>query len=176
VNLRPLLALSIFALAACQNMPEPYAPPEQRQPIEVTRTYRVSRVINMDDGDAESHFVGGILGLSGNWRWTGKRPAVRIPVRGADKLHLVADFAIADATFKVTGPVKIVFYLNDTVIANGTYDAPGRQHVDQLLPAGLVKPNSDVVLSMEIDKVWVSPNDGTELGFILERIGLREAD
>jgi hypothetical protein len=155
-------------------MPEPYAPPEQRAPIEVSRPYRISRVIDMADGDAESHFVRDILGLNGNWRWTGKRPAVRVQVLKADKLHLVADIAVADATFKVTGPVKIVFFVNDKMITTAVFDTPGDRHIDEALPAGFAPANSEAVVGAEIDKVWTSPADGVQLGFILSRIGLKE--
>jgi len=155
-------------------MPEAYAPPDQMAPITMTRSYRITHVINMDDGDAESHFVKDIRGLNGNWRWTGKRPTIRVPVRSADNLHLVMDYAIADATFKTTGPVKIVIYVNDKVAAARTHSEPGQQHFDFPLPPGTVEANKDAVIAVEIDKVWVSPTDATELGFILSRIGLTQ--
>ena len=170
----PALLGTLLALAACKNMPEAYAPPEQLAPITMARSYRIAHLINMDDGDADSHFVQDIRGLSGNWRWTGKRPTLRVPVRSADNLHLVADLAVADATFKTTGPVKIVFYINDRVAAAQSFSEPGSRHLDYLLPNGTVQPNSTAVIAAEIDKVWISPTDATELGFILTRIGLTQ--
>jgi hypothetical protein len=169
-----LLSPALLSLAACKNMPEAYAPPDQMAPITMSRTYRITHVINMDDGDAESHFVQDIRGLNGNWRWTGKRPTARVPVRSADNLHLVMDFAIADATFKTTGPVKVTVYVNDKLAASLSCPEPGERHLDTPLPPGLVEPNKDAVIAAEIDKVWVSPTDATELGFILKRIGLTQ--
>jgi hypothetical protein len=175
VNLRLLFLPCILGLAACQNMPEPYAPPEQRQPIEVQRPYRVSRIVNMDDGDAGIHFVRDIKDLSGNWRWTGKRPAVRIQVRTTEKLHYLIDFTLPDVTFKVTGPVAVSFYVNDHLLDTVHYAASGPQHFDEALPdSHWVEPNAEAIVSAEIDKVWVSPADNNQLGFILQRIGLKE--
>ena len=75
MNLRALLLSATVLLSACQNMPEPYAPPEQRQPFENFRPYRISRVVNMADGDVESHIVSGITDISGgSWRWAEQRP------------------------------------------------------------------------------------------------------
>ena len=155
-------------------MPEPYAPPEQRQPIEVGRPYRISRVVNMDDGDASSYFVRDIMGLNGSWRWTGKRPAIRIAIRSNERLHYSIDFTLADATFKVTGPVTIIFSVNDHVVGTQRYAAPGVQHYDAIVPPDWVQPNTEATVGAEIDKVWVSPTDGAQLGFILNRIGLRQ--
>jgi hypothetical protein len=164
----------VVALGGCQNMPEPYAPPEQRQPIEVSRPYRISRVINMDDGDASSYFVQDIRDLSGSWRWTGKRPTIRIPIRSNERLHYTIDFTLPEVTFKVTGPVTIVFRVNDNVVGTQSYTAFGPQHYEGIIPPSFVQPNSEATLSAEIDKVWVSPSDGVQLGFILHRIGLKQ--
>jgi hypothetical protein len=174
VTLRLLLLTSVLVLGACQNMPEPYAPPEQRQPIEVARPYRVSRVVNMDDGDAPAYFVRDVLALNGNWRWTGRRPALHIPVKSNEKLHYMIDFTLPEVTFKVTGPVTVTFYVNDHVVGSQHYTAFGMEHFDAAVPDGLVAANSEATVGAEVDKVWVSPTDGVELGFILHRIGLKQ--
>src|SRR5215467_10499440 len=88
-------------LTACQNMPEPYAPPTQRQPFENFRPYRVSRIVHMSDGDAEAHFVKGITPISGgSWRWAGQRAEIKIPLRTNQQLKYVVDFGIAAETLK----------------------------------------------------------------------------
>ena len=61
-------------------MPETYAPPIQRQPIENARPYRVQRLIAMGDGDAEAFIVKDIARGTpegGAWRWTQKRQLKR---------------------------------------------------------------------------------------------------
>ncbi len=173
--MRAILLSGAVVLSACQNMPEPYAPPEQRQPFENFRPYRITRVVNMADGDAEAHFVSGITSISGgSWRWTEKRPTVRLTIRSNENLTFLIDFAIAGATFAQTGPVNLLFYVNDHLVGSIHCPAPGEQHFETKIPPGVVEANKEVTLAAEIDKVWVPPQDGPPLGFILTRIGLKQ--
>jgi hypothetical protein len=155
-------------------MPAPYAPPEQRQPFEELAPYRISRLINMADGDAENYFIRDIGGLAGNWRWTGKHPEVRLYLRSKQKLHYVIDFTIVEATFKDTGPVTLSFLVNGHLLDKVTYTTSGAQHFDKAVPEEWVEAGKDAIVGAEIDKPWISPADGAALGFILSRIGLRQ--
>src|SRR5689334_21058101 len=130
--MRSLLALAGLSLWSCQNIPETYAPPEQRQPFENFRPYRVSRLVHMSGGDAESHFVRDISGAhSGSWRWTGQRPAVRVLIRSNENLHYLIDFTIPGATFEQTGPVTLSFYVNDHLLDRAVYTSPGVHHFEK---------------------------------------------
>jgi hypothetical protein len=155
-------------------MPEPYAPPVQRTPFENFRPYRVSRVVEMADGDAEAHLVQDIGGLAGTWRWTGQRPTVRVTPRSNENLRYLIDFTIADNTFSTTGPVTVSFFVNDRLLASQRYDAPGDQHFEAPVPADWVEPNAETRVAAEVDKVWVAPADGARLGLILTRLGLTQ--
>ncbi len=156
-------------------MPEPYAPPEQRQPFENFRPYRVSRVINMADGDVDAHIVSGITAISGGtWRWTEQRPTVRLTVRSVENLKYTIDFTIAGATFDQTGPVTVSFFVNDHMIGSEHYTAQGNQHYETKVPDGLVEANKEVTVAAEIDKLFTPPGSGSKLGFILTRIGLKQ--
>ncbi len=174
VNLRLLALPGAVFLCGCQNLPDPYAPPEQRQPFENFAPYRISRVVKMADGDAEAYFVRDIGGLAGTWRWTGKHPEVHLFLRTNRKLHYVIDFTIVEATFKDTGPVTISFFVNGHLLDKITYTAPGSQHFDKPVPEEWVEAGKDAIVGAEIDKPWFSPADGAALGFILTRIGLRQ--
>jgi len=155
-------------------MPAPYAPPEQRQPFENFAPYRIHRVVNMADGDAERSFIQDIGGSGGSWRWTGKRPEVRVFLRTNQMLHYVIDFAIVEATFKDTGPVTLSFFVNGHVLDRITYKASGSQHYEKAVPEDWVEAGKDATVGAEIDKVWISPGDHAALGFILTQIGLRQ--
>jgi hypothetical protein len=163
-----------LALAGCQNMPEPYAPPVQRAPFENFRPYRVSRIVTMSDGDAEQHIVKDIGGLAGPWRWTGQRPTVRVTPRSNENLRYLIDFTIADSTFRETGPVTVSFFVNDRLLGSRRYTAPGDQHFEAPVPAEWVTPNAGTIVAAEVDKVWVAPADGARLGLILTRLGLTQ--
>src|SRR5258708_7531993 len=157
-------------------MPEPYAPPVQRAPLEEIRPYRATRIVNMADPDAGSHFVKDITGglEGGTWRWVGKRPTVRVMTRANEGVHYSIDFTLAEATFKDTGPVIMSFFFGDHLLERVPYAEFGHKHFDKLVPPEWIVPGENVLLSAEIDKVWVSKVDGATLGFLLTSIGLTQ--
>lgn len=156
-------------------MPEPYAPPVQRQPFEDSRPHRMSRIVNMADGDAASHVVQDIApGEPAAWKWTNQKPIVKVVPRTNLRLRYVIDFTVPEVTFKVTGPVTITFSVNDHVLDSVRYTKSGEYHYEKDVPPEWVEPLKDTFLAASIDKVWVSPTDGAKLGFILTRIGLTQ--
>ncbi len=164
-----------LAMSACQNLPESYAPPVQRQPLADFRPYRISAIVNMSDEDAGEHFIRDISSQgTASWRWTGKKPTIRVRIRSAERLRYTIDFALPETTLQATGPVTVSFLVNDRVLGRARYKRAGSQHFEKTIPAGWVMPNQDVALGAEIDKLWVSPEDGTALGLVLVRIGLTQ--
>lgn len=171
-----MLVVGLTALlSACQNMPEPYAPPEQRQPFEHFRPYRVSQVIDMSDGDVDAHIVSGIA-PSGNpsWRWTDQRPTVRVLMRSVEHLYYTIDFTLPGVTFEQTGPVTVSFYVNDHLLGSEHYTAQGNQHFEKEIPDGWVEVDQPATVAASVDKLFVSSDDGSKLGFILSRMGLTQ--
>jgi hypothetical protein len=158
---RVVPVLLALALCACRE-PDAYAPPEQRPSFE---GYRLP--------DATMHFVRDISpGLAANWRWTDQRPAVRIRVRSIENLKYTIDFTVPGATFKDTGPVTVTFTVNDHVLDRVRYTSPGSRRFEKPVPPEWVAINKDAIVGAELDKVWVSKDDGGRLGLILTRIGL----
>jgi hypothetical protein len=169
-----VLAVTLTS-SACQNMPGPFAPPVQRQPLQDFRPYRASAIVDMADEQATQHFVQDITGLdAGTWRWTGKRPTVRVRLRSADNLRYTIDFAVVEATLRYTGPVTISFLVNDRVLDRARYTRPGSQHFEKAIPAGWTTAGQDVMVGAEVDKPWTPPDGGPLLGMILVRIGLTQ--
>jgi hypothetical protein len=169
-----LLALSC-GLSACQNLPDAYAPPEQRPRFD-TSAPRATRIVEMSDPDAPFHFVRDISPtLMANWRWTGQRPAVKVRVRDLEPFVYSVDFTLPDITMHDTGPVTIAFLVNDRVLDRVHYEKPGYQHFEKPVPAGVLAANQDAILGAEIDKMWSAPQDGAKFGFILTRVGLVRA-
>lgn len=161
-----------MCLSACQNLPGPYAPPPQRQPLPKFRPYRYSRIVDMADGDAPSFFVRDITGIwGGTWRWAGQRPAVKVHVRSNQNLKYKIDFGIAEITLKETGPVTVTFTVNDHEIGNIRVTKPGDQHFEKEVPPGWLEPDKDAIVGAAVDQVYVA-GDGTKLGMTLFRIGL----
>jgi len=162
-------------LCGCGNLPEPYAPPAQRPFFDAPP--EAARILNMADADAESHFVQDIsASLEGNaWRWTGKRPTIRLHLNSKQKLVYSIDFEIAQSTFQQTGPVTLSLFVNDHLLSRVRYVTPGRRRVEKPVPAEWLEPDRNATLAAEIDKVWTPPQPGgAPLGFILVGLGLEQ--
>ena len=162
-------------LCGCGNLPEPYAPPAQRPFFEAPT--EAVRILNMADADAERHFVQDIAAaLQGNtWRWTGKRPTIRLHPGSNQKLVYSIDFAIAGSTLEQTGPVTLSFFVNDHLLDRVRYATPGRRRFQKPVPAEWLAPDKSVTLAAEIDKLWKPPQPGGKpLGFILVSLGFEQ--
>ncbi len=174
MNIRAALLALALGLGACQNMPEPYAPPVQRQPL-VEYHPRFVSIVDMADPDAPQRFVQDIADYSqATWRWTLKRPTVRLRLNSNENLKYTIDFTLPDLTFKDTGPLTITFYVNGHMLDRVRYPSPGYQHFEKPIPPGWVTPREETTVAAEIDKMWVSKDDGTQFGFIISRIGLSQ--
>lgn len=170
-----LLGAICGLLFGCSNLPEPYPPPAQRPFFEAST--EAVRILNMSDGDAEHHFVKDIDATlqGGTWRWTGKRPTIRLRPNANRQLVYSIDFAIAGSTFQQTGPVTLTFFVNDHLLDRVRYTSEGRRHFQKAVPAEWLAPNESTTLAAEIDKMWTPPAPGgPPLGFILVSLGLEQ--
>ena len=167
-------ALAIFGLTlyACREPALEYPPPEQRPNFQ---GYHLApaRVLAMNDPDLEFHIVRDISpALIASWRWTDQHPAVRIRVRDKENLKYTIDFTLPEITFKDTGPVTIAFVVNSHELDRIRYSSSGFQHFEKRVPADWLENFKDAIVGAEIDKIWISKDDGARFGFILTRIGL----
>jgi hypothetical protein len=161
-------------LCGCASLPESYSPPPQRPFFEAPP--EAARILSMADADAESHFVQDIsLSLEANsWRWTGKRPTIRLHPDSNRRMMFSIDLAIAGTTLEHTGPVTLSLFVNNHLLDRAQYATPGRRQVERAVPAEWIDPHEDVVLAAEIDKLWSPAPDAKPLGFILHALGLEQ--
>jgi len=170
-----IAATVLLCLSACTPEPEWYAPPMQRAaPRKEPRA--VGSVITMDSPMADSYIVSGVLRgepLS-QWRWTNQRPELRFYLTETKGLKFFMDFVLAEATFKFTGPVTVRFSIDGKPLGIAHYGKPGDQHYENEVPESLLKTSEPVTVAAEVDKVYVSPQDGVKLGFLLVRAGFEQ--
>lgn len=172
--IRAALAVLALTLCACREPSLEYPPPEQRPNLE---GYHLApaRVLDMDAPDATFHFVRDISpALIASWRWTDQHPAVRIRVRDKQNLKYTIDFTLPEITFKDTGPVTIAFLVNGHELDRIRYAVAGFQHFEKPVPPDWLEDYKDATVEAEIDKIWISKDDGARFGFILTRIGLTQ--
>ncbi|HEY3740169.1 MAG TPA: hypothetical protein VGL53_10005 [Bryobacteraceae bacterium] len=172
--MRILLLIPIALLTGCITQPQTYAPPVQREPVLDGQAPKPPKhILQMSDRETDAYIVQDIpRGSADPWRWTGKRPTVRMFVGDPNGLKLTADYSIAEATFKDTGPVKLTFYVNDKPLATVDEKEHGVKHFEKPIPREMLKASADNLFAIEIDKVWIAKQDGAHLGFILASIGL----
>jgi len=160
--LRLYILPTVCLLSGCANIPDCYAPPEQRQLLDEGALGVVGRFVDMADPKAEAHIVGdvseGLVGGSG--RWTRKRPELRFFLDSIERLNFKLDFSIAESTFRDTEN------LLDKIECPGA----GKKHFQKPVPAKFLRPKSINYAELEIDKVWAKTS-GEMQGFILTRAG-----
>jgi hypothetical protein len=163
-------------LTSCAKYPESYPPPEQRKFAAASDANVLGSIVRMGDLNAEAYFVKDIaMGLEGGaWRWTTEEPTLKFYLETNQNLRFVMDFAIADLTFKDTGPVTFSIFINGRLFDKARYDRPGEKHYEKPVPPGFFKPKSEVTVSVKPDKIWIAKDDGAKMGFILIRIGFEE--
>jgi hypothetical protein len=170
-----LLLLPLCFLLGCGNgnVPDYYAPPIQRKPLTGADPSPVGRFVNLAETNAEAYVIRDVNhGSEGDlWRWTRKRPELRFFLETIDHLDFKADFSIADATFKDTGPVTISVFINGNLLDKIKCAEPGEKHFSKPVPESFLHAKALNFVALDIDKVWVSKTDGAELGFILIRAG-----
>ena len=170
-----LVCAPVLMASACRNMPGPFAPPVQRQPLEDFRPYRMSAIVDMADEDAKTHFVRDLTSnASATWRWTGQWPTLRVRMRSVENVRYTIDFAIAGAMLAKTGPLTVSFLVNDRVLDRVRYNHDGAQHFEKAIPAGWVTAGEDITVGARVNKPWTPPEGGPPLGIMLTRIGLTQ--
>ena len=173
--LRASLTSSVFAacvlICACYRLPETYSPPEQRHPASGENLKVAALMVDMGAPDAPAHIVKDILDGPDPWRWTGKHPTLRQLLITTQGVKFSADFTLWPEAMKQTGPVTISFFVGDNLLDRVRYDTPGYKHFEKPVPPDWLQTATDTVISAEIDKLYVAPQDGKTFGFILSRMG-----
>ena len=168
---RTVVAILSLLLCCCDRLPETYPPPEQRQPQAWTPD-PYAMMVEMNDPDAAQHIVKDIYEPFGSpWRWTARQPTVKVLVDATDNVKMSADFAIWDDGFKQTGPLELSYFVNSHLLDKVKYATPGYKHFEKAVPADWLAADAESTIFVDVDKLYVSPQDGKKFGLILTRIG-----
>jgi hypothetical protein len=159
--------------AACVGIQDTYAPPDQRKPLSVEDASTLKAFIKMNEPSAPIHFVRDIGQdlQSGTWRWTQQRPTLMFSIPTTKDQKFSSDFVIAETTFQKTGPVTISITINDHLLDKTTYAKSGQQHFEKAVPELWLRMKPENIVTMEIDKLFISPSDKAPFGFILTNAG-----
>jgi hypothetical protein len=84
-------------------------------------------------------------------------------------LRYVIDFTLPAVTVEDSGPVTLSFYVNDHLLDRVRYTESGTTHFEEPAPPDWVQEYEEVTVAAEIDKLWISKEDGQRLGFYPDR-------
>jgi hypothetical protein len=166
-------ALLILLCYACANIPDSFPVPPQRKDLPTMAADPVGSFVNMNDPNAEQYFVADIgKGLEADtWRWTHKRPELRFRLASTKGWRFSMDFAIAEATFRRTGPVTLSFVVNGKLLEKVRYATSGEKHFEKLVPENWIYTSQYNTVAIQADKIFVAEGDGVFLNFTLVRAG-----
>lgn len=171
--MRALLLLTSLLAAGCLKQPDIFAPPEQRRPLVINGKAGLSHFIHMNAPEAPDHFVADIVPQlhDNHFRWTLQKPALqfRLPLTRGMKFR--AALYVPEVTFEQTGPVTIQIFIGAQLLETLRVDKPGERIVEKDVPEEWLTTERPVTVRFEIDKLWVSPADGTRRGFLLISVG-----
>ena len=160
----------MFLLAAgCNSAEEGWSPPIRRNPLSLTP--KKGHVVNMNDPYAMAYVVQDVRDLleAGAWRWTSRRPELRIYLDDIRGLKLTADFSVPESGFGRTGPVTISFAVNGHLLDRVKVNQPGNRHFEKTVPESWLQARWLNFVAMEPDKTWSDAK--FTYGFILTRAG-----
>jgi hypothetical protein len=167
-------ALSIAAMlpVGCVRTPDSYAVPDQHQVF--AGHHSDPEYVIAGARDAAKFFIRDIQTHdAGLWRWTGPQPELEFTLSSTTDRKLVYDFVINDTTFKGTGPVTILFFVNDRLLSRERYDSPGDKRFEKLVPREWLQGREKTRVRARIENTWRTA-DGVLLGILLKRAGFPE--
>jgi hypothetical protein len=174
--MRRILLCLMGVLCACSHEPE-------WQPLRMQRVFDpnaepkvVGSIISMDSPHVDNYILRGVITREpgASWRWSNPKAELRFALSGTEGVKFVADFVIADETFKVTGPVVMTFTVDGKVMGSARYDRPGEKHYETLVDGKLLRTDETMLVAAEVDKFFESQQDGVKLGFLLIRMGFTQ--
>ena len=174
--LRPLLLSLCLCLYGCSNEPEWYSLPMQRTFNPNAEPKVVGSIISMESPHVDNYIVSGIITREpgSSWRWANPKAELRFALTETKNVKFVADFVIADDTYKLTGPVTMQFLIDGKAFASQRYDSSGEKHFETMVEPGLLRSDAPMVVAAQVDKFYESPTDGVQLGFLLIRMGFTQ--
>ncbi|MBL8175541.1 MAG: hypothetical protein JNK48_12780 [Bryobacterales bacterium] len=173
---RRLLPCLLCALTACSPEPAWYPLPMQRVFDPSSEPKVVGAIVSMDSPHVDNYIVSGIITREpgSSWRWANEKAQLRFAIGEAQRMKFIADFVIADDTFKVTGPVTMKFTIDGRPIGAERYDKPGEKHYEVEVAPAVLRSGEPMTVSAEVDKYFESKTDGVKLGFLLIRMGFTQ--
>ena len=171
-----LTVVAALILSGCPNIPDSYAPPMQRKPLTGPEPAAFGHFVNMSDANVDAYIVQEVSSTTegAGYRWVYKRPELRFMLSRTANVSFTMDFTVPEVTMRQTGAVTISFFVNGQLLDKVRLDKPGENHFEKPVPASWLRTDGPTLVAAEVDKVYIAPQDGAKLGFVLTRAGFTE--
>ena len=118
-----ILLAGVVVLAGCSKQPDSL--PEKPEFVRESR-------VDMNSPHADGAIIKDVMARAKGipWRWTNQNPQLRVWLSDTANRKLHVEFAVADATFKETGPIKVTWTVNDKPLDTVAYDSAGQKTYD----------------------------------------------
>jgi hypothetical protein len=165
------LALALL-MPACAPSPSWYPVAAQHQHPVTEEVIGYGEYVRSGDPTAESHYIRDVKPLEGgSWRWTLDTPEFRFYLAATENRTFRLDFAIADATFKDTGPVRMEVLINGHLLDRPVFDRAGNHVYNKPVPSAMLGKNAENRVVIRVLNAWQAPDPGVRLGFLLHAVG-----
>ena len=86
-------------------------------------------------------------------------------------IHIYALETPRNWLFRIRKAHLLIEYVNGRTLDKIQYSTPGEKHFEKPIPADWLVTDVESTISINIDKLYIAPQDGEKFGFILSRIG-----
>lgn len=168
-------ALAILVSPACTPSPRWVALPAQWPSFDNAETKPFGAFIEMSDPHSVAYLSRDIAGGidQGTLRWAFRNPELRFWLEETGAQVFVVDFLIHSLTLRSTGPVTINVWIDAQALGRIRCEHEGDYHFERPVPAAWLRTDRPILVALTPDRVWVSPEDGAALSFLLRRAGFR---
>lgn len=155
----------LAALAGCARLPEPAPPPAQSaMPAAPCRHYALMR-----DRSADARIVSGIEGeIHDDWRWTGRRAALRYAVDETQGIQFEAVLVVPHE-FVQAGGRRIEVRIDGRLLGAIPAEQAGYLVWKQPVPEQWLAPDREIRVELTADAEW--PQGKEKRGYMLSSAG-----
>jgi hypothetical protein len=170
-------ALAILVSPACTRSPRWVALPAQWPSFDGAEPKPFGAFVEMSDPHVQA-YLSRDFAMEINrdsLRWAFRNPELRFWLEETGAQVFIADFAVHSLTFASTGPVTIHVSIEGRSLGRIRCAHDGEYHFERPVPAAWLRTDRPILVTLIPDRVWVSPQDGGVLSFLLRRAGFRHS-
>jgi len=129
-------------------------------------------LVKLDERDAKEYVVRDIQ-TGDRLNWTFEHPEMKFPVEPRPGLRFWMHFWIHERTIRDTGPVTLVVKLDGHLLGTVRCEHEGSYVFEQPVRLEWLSSGEPAHILAEASPLWIAPEDGAKLGYLIEEAGFR---